>query len=145
MLVLPLRAAGDRYGVRCTDVVEVLPALQVRRLPHAPAYLAGLFTYRGAMTAAVDLGLLFGGAKVRPALSTRMVIVRCSAGKIGLFAEDVGAPSELERDAFGAGQVSVKDAPYLGDVVSVDGQVLQLIEVEKVVSAELRSMVFGES
>lgn len=144
MLVLPFCAAGDRFGLSCADVVEVLPAIPLQRVPHAPACVAGLFSYRGAVTPVVDLGLLLGSSRSRPALSTRMVLVTCAGGKLGLLAEEVAAPAEIEDDEIGGGfEVNVKSAPYLGDVVSVDGQVLQMIHVRELVSPELRDMFFG--
>ena len=143
MLVLPIFAAGERYGVPCIDIVEVLPAILLRRIPHAPGFVAGLFSYRGVVTGVVDLSLLLGGKEVASRLSTRMVVVQCSAGNIGLLAEDVEAPSELELGLSGSAALKISDAPYLGDVVSVDGGMLQILYIEELVSPELRALFFN--
>ena len=60
MLLLTFRAAENLYAVDVTRVVEVVPRVDLRRLPHAPDFLAGLFDYRGAVVPVIDLGILLG-------------------------------------------------------------------------------------
>lgn len=143
MLVLPIFAAGERYGIPCIDVVEVLPAIPLRRIPHAPRFVAGLFSYRGVVTGVVDLSVLLNGPEVEARLSTRLVVASCSAGNIGLLAENVQAPSELELGLTGSATLKISDAPYLGDVVSVDGEMLQIVYIEELVSPALRALFFN--
>ena len=61
MLLLVFRVAGDPYAIEATRVVEVVPRVELRALPHArPEALAGLFRYRGQMVPVIDLGVLLG-------------------------------------------------------------------------------------
>ncbi|MFO0890909.1 MAG: chemotaxis protein CheW [Isosphaeraceae bacterium] len=80
MLLLTFRAAEDRYAVDVSRVVEVVPRVVLRRLPHAPAFLRGLFDYRGAVVPVVDLGVLLGSEPCSDRLSTRIILVDLLSG-----------------------------------------------------------------
>ena len=47
MLLLLLRLGTDRYALDARQVVEVIPVIKLKRIPPAPAYVAGMFNYRG--------------------------------------------------------------------------------------------------
>jgi chemotaxis-related protein WspB len=80
MLLLTFRAADNLYAVDVARVVEVVPRVELRRLPHAPAHLPGLFDYRGLVVPVVDLGILLGGDGCRDRLSTRVILVDLAPG-----------------------------------------------------------------
>jgi chemotaxis-related protein WspB len=80
MLLLTFRAAESLYAVDVARVVEVVPRVNLRRLPHAPAFIAGLFDYRGTVVPVIDLGTLLGSEKCRNQLSTRIVLVDSRPG-----------------------------------------------------------------
>src|SRR3954451_8554304 len=60
MLLLTFRVSDDLYAVAAERVVEVVPRVELRPIPHAPACLAGLFNYRGKAVPVIDLGILLG-------------------------------------------------------------------------------------
>ena len=49
MLLLQFQAGNDRYGLDASRVIEVVPLVVFRPLPHADPCVAGLFNYRGTM------------------------------------------------------------------------------------------------
>src|SRR5271165_3279186 len=75
MLLLTFRAAENLYAIDVARVVEVVPRINLRRLPHTPGFLAGLFDYRGTVVPVVDLGILLGSESCRDRLSTRIILV----------------------------------------------------------------------
>jgi chemotaxis-related protein WspB len=77
MLLLTFRAAASLYAIDVSHVVEVLPRIDLRRLPHAPASLAGLLDYRGVVVPVIDMGILLGSDACRTRLSTRIILVNC--------------------------------------------------------------------
>ncbi len=58
MVALLFEVDGQRYGLDVTQVLKVLPYVRLRRLPHVPEYVAGVFRYRGAMVPVIDLSQL---------------------------------------------------------------------------------------
>jgi chemotaxis-related protein WspB len=75
MLLLTFRAAESLYAVDVARVVEVVPRVDLRRLPHAPAFIAGVFDYRGTVVPVIDLAVLLGSEPCRHRLSTRIILV----------------------------------------------------------------------
>src|SRR2546421_10050690 len=78
MLFLLFQLGTDRYALEASRVVEVVPLLELKRLPQAPEGVAGIFNYRGQPVPAVDLCALTLGQPARKRLSTRIIIVNLS-------------------------------------------------------------------
>ncbi len=133
MLVLTFRIAEIPYGVAVGRVVEVVPRVALRELPHAPAHLAGLLRYRGDAVPVVDLGLLMGGAACPGRLDTRIILVDAGGGRrLGLVAERVEDVLAVDEGRRAAGGAEVRAAPYLGDVYETVDGLVQLIEPSRV-------------
>ena len=58
MLLLSLKAGANRYAIDVMRVIELVPRVELRTIPHAPPFLAGLLGYRGKVIPVLDLGLL---------------------------------------------------------------------------------------
>ena len=56
MQLLTFTVAGQTYAIESRRVVEVLPLVPARPIPHTPAYIRGIFTYRGRLVPLLDLG-----------------------------------------------------------------------------------------
>ena len=80
MLLLTFKAAESLYAVDVVRVVEVVPRVHLRRLPHAPDFLAGLFDYRGRVVPVADLGALLGSEPCRDRLGTRIILTDVRPG-----------------------------------------------------------------
>ena len=58
MLLLILKAGANRYAIDVARIIELVPRVDLRTIPHAPSFLAGLLGYRGSVIPVIDLGLL---------------------------------------------------------------------------------------
>ncbi len=100
-LSLLLSVGKQRYAVPCLRVREVIPGVDLEPEPRAPAWLAGLFNYRGAITPVIDLCQLVADAPCADRLSSRIVIFEhpTTDGALraaGLMAERVTETRRLE-------------------------------------------------
>ena len=75
MLLLTLKAGVNRYAIDVARVIEVVPNVELRTVPHAPSFLTGLLVYRGKVIPVLDLGQLLGSNPCRDCLSTRIILV----------------------------------------------------------------------
>jgi chemotaxis-related protein WspB len=133
MLVLTFRVAEILYAVVVRRVVEVVPRVELRAIPHAPGHLAGLLRYRGDAVPVVDLGLLMDGSPCPDRLDTRIILVdRGAAGLLGLVAERVDDVRRVDESRRAVAGLEIGDAPYLGPIYETDDGLLQLIEPEKI-------------
>ena len=150
MLFLYFQLGNDRYALDCSQVIEVVPLLGIKRIPQAPAAVAGAFNYRGKPVPVIDLSVLALGRPARHHMSTRIVIVIYPGADsaqhlLGLIAEK--ATQTLRRDPadFTESGVVNDDAPYLGPVATDANGLLQWIDVKKLLPASVRDVLFKQA
>jgi len=154
MQTLTFTVAGQPYAIPSRTVREVLPLVPARPIPLLPAFVRGVFTYRGRLVPLVDLARRFGAPAADPTvrrLSTRVIVVefplaevataeaaaRTKWARLGLVADDVisiqTAPDDQAIPAAGAGD----GGPFLGRLLRIDGRTVQLVAVERLVPHDL--------
>lgn len=147
MQLLIFHLGHDRYGLDTRRVIRVLPLIELKKLPQAPDYVAGLLNFHGNAIPVIDLCLLGYGTPCHAHYNTRIVLVEYAPTDhekhtLGLVAERVTGVQRVAQEAFVAPGVAAPDAPYLGQVATHDGGILQLIEVEQLLTDELRAILF---
>jgi chemotaxis-related protein WspB len=148
MLLLQFQAGTDLYGLDVSRVIEVIPMVIFRTLPHSDPSVAGIFNYRGTMVPVIDLTFLLRGEASRPLFSTRVILVdypgRDSASHVlGLLAERVTETVFCNaKDLMPAG-IKVEGAPYLGDLLLHTGGMIQRVVVEQLLPSSLQEALFA--
>ena len=147
MLFLMFRLGKDRYAIEATQVVEVLPILAAKQIPHAPLSVRGVFDFRGQPVPLIDMTQLALGHNVRENLSTRIVLVNHPDGRggerlIGLLAEHVTETLRKDAAEFRESGVDNPQARWLGPVASHEGGLVQWLQVEQLLTPALRELLF---
>jgi chemotaxis-related protein WspB len=145
MKVLVLHIGPDRYGQPLRQVRRVLPLLELKGIPLAPDSVAGLMNLHGAPTPVIDLSRISGGAPSRQHFDTRIVVADYTApdGKVhalGLMAERVQGVHDVSTQELAPS--GVQAAPFLGQVAGDAKGMVQLVEVNDLLPAELRARLF---
>lgn len=152
MLMLLFYVGDNMYALDSSQVVEVIPRVSMRKIHHAPDYVAGLFKYRGAIVPVIDLCHLIQGLPSRSYLSTRIIMVsyvgkdnskRC----IGLMAERVTETLNKPDSELVDGGTPLNDAPaYLGEMIMDDKGMIQRIRLEYLLSdSQHKYLVAGKN
>jgi len=147
MKVLVFHIGIDRYGLRLTAIVRVLPLLELKQLPLVPDYVAGLMDLHGASVPVIDLSRLAGLAPAAAQFDTRIVVVDYHAPDggqhvLGLLASRVRGIADIDPEQLGDSGVAT--APFLGQVASDADGMLQLIELDQLLSNEVRALLFPQ-
>ncbi len=145
MKVLVFHIGHDRYGLRLAAIVRVLPLLELKHLPLVPDSVAGLMDLHGTSVPVIDLSRLAGLAPAALQVDTRIVVVDYHAPDggshvLGLMASRVRGIAEIDTGRLG--ESGVATAPFLGQVASDTDGMLQLIELEQLLSPEVRALLF---
>jgi chemotaxis-related protein WspB len=148
MLFLLFRLGQDRYALEAAQVAQVIPLVDVKKIPHAPLGVAGVFNFRDAPVPLIDLSQLALGRPAQVRLSTRIVLVRYpdAQGKarlLGLVAEQATETVRLEPGEFRDAGVTAEGAPYLGPVLTAPDGLIQWIDADKLLSASVREALFN--
>ena len=149
MLFLLLQLGQDRYALEASQVVEVLPLLNFKKILRAPPGVAGAFNYRGTPVPVLDLSEVTTGNPSRQRHSTRIVLVNFpleSGGRrvLGLIAENATETVRLEPADFLSSGLTMDEAPYLGPVAKDERGLIQWIEVKKLLPESVRGLLFRE-
>ena len=147
MLFLLFQLGQDRYALDTGRVAEVLPLVAITPIPQAPVEIAGLFNYRGAPIPAIDLSQLTLGRPARRRLNTRIVLVHYpdvhgDTHLLGLIAEKVSETVRRDASDFVPSGVTNDRAPYLGPVATDARGLTQRIDVERLLPASVRDVLF---
>ena len=149
MLFLLFELGPDRYVLDVRQVAEVLPLVDIKRIPQAPAAVVGLFDYRGTAVPAVDVSQLTLGRPAERRLSTRIVLVDYpdAAGAtrlLGLIAERATQTVRREPADFVVSSVTNDAAPYLGPVATDAQGLLQWVDARTLLPASVRDVLFKQ-
>jgi chemotaxis-related protein WspB len=142
MLFLKFRVGSESYALDSAWIAEVLPLLEITRVPHAPAGIAGLINYRGGCVPVVDLSELMLGEPARPHISTRLILVHYGEHLLGLIAEQATETMRRDAGSFADSGLASDAAPYLGPVTHDGGRMIRWIEVQKLLPTAISSVLF---
>ena len=148
MQFLIFHLGQDRYGLRTRDLVRVLPLMELKQLPQAPAYVAGLMNFHSAPVPVIDLAMMACNAHCRPQFDTRILLTNFGADDganhlLGLMVERVSHVVDVDPSLFSAPGVANDAAPYLGKVLAADGAIVQLVELPQLLTPEVRALLFA--
>lgn len=147
MLFLLFQLNEARYALDTANVAEVLPLLDVRAVPRAPAGVAGVIEYRGVTVPVIDLSELALGRPAARRLSTRIVIVEHADAqglhrRVGLIAERATSTLRCEPEQFRASGLTGAGAPYLGHMARSPDGLVQRLEVSELLTPALCALFF---
>ena len=147
MQLLTFTVAGESYAIESRRVVEVLPLVPARPIPRTPAYVRGVFTYRGALVPLVDLGRRLADNPPTERLSTRVIVVDYlppggRPGRLGLVAENVISIVAAERAETSLPALELEAAPFLGRILRIAGRTIQLLEVANLLPGDVSAGLF---
>lgn len=135
MLVLLFYLGDVMYSIRCDKVREIAPMVNLKELPHAPDYFAGLFNYRGMIVPVIDLRRLIQHQSCDIRLSTRIILLDYvkpdnTPAIFGIMAERVTEAVMKPLDALISSGITMANMPYLGSLLVDGNTMVQYIAVE---------------
>ncbi len=147
MLLLLFEVGGNRFGIQASEIVEVIPLVSLKKVPHTPACVAGVFSYRGQVVPVIDVNALLGETPARHLLSTRIILVQQPDGGsesrlLGLLAERATETLSCRKEEFQPPGIKVEGAHYLGEILPHPGGLVQRVTVANILSDELKDMLY---
>ncbi|HCE44680.1 MAG TPA: chemotaxis protein CheW [Lentisphaeria bacterium] len=148
MLLLTFRAGSQDYAINTRNVLEVIPIVEVRKLPGTPDYVRGVLNYRGRLVPVVDITWMIAGRASMEHLSSRIILVRYpekddSGNVLGLLVEHATSTVDRKTETFAASGVDTPGMPWMGKI-SVDGESsIQIVKIEDLLADELKTLLFA--
>ncbi len=149
MLFILFQIGRDRYALSASGIIEVLPLTNLKRVPGAPVAVAGVLNYHGTPVPVIDLNEMTLAEPAARCLSTRIILVTYPLDAqrphaLGLIAEQATNMIRRSSQDFVEAGIESEKAPYLGRVANDAGGLIQWIEVERLLTPEVRDVLFRE-
>jgi chemotaxis-related protein WspB len=149
MLFILFQIGRDRYALSAGRIIEVLPLMNLKKVPCAPTGVAGVLNYRGTPVPVIDLNEMMLGKPAARRFSTRIILVEYPLEPqhpraLGLIVEHATTMIQRSIQDFIETGVESDNAPYLGRVANDAGGLIQWIEVERLLTPEVRDALFRE-
>jgi purine-binding chemotaxis protein CheW len=139
------RLGQETYGINVMQVQEVLRMTEIAPVPGAPNYVLGIINLRGNVVTVIDTRSRFGLPPAEDTDSTRIVIIEAADNIVGIRVDSVAEvvnlrSSEIETAPNVGNDESSK---YIQGVYSRDGDILILVDVNKLLTEEEWGEVAG--
>ncbi len=149
MLFILFQIGGDRYALPANRIAKILPLVNLKIIPGAPSGVAGLLNFHGTPVPVVDLNVMTLAEPAARRMSTRIILVKYPLEKkpphlLGLIAENATTMMRRPAQDFVEAGVQSETAPYLGRVAQDARGLIQWIEVEGLLTPEVREVLFRE-
>ncbi|MDH5229330.1 MAG: chemotaxis protein CheW [Gammaproteobacteria bacterium] len=130
--------AKETYGINVTQVREVLRFTEIAPVPGAPHYVLGIINLRGNVVTVIDTRNRFGLESKEIDDSSRIVIIEVDGQEVGILVDSVAEVVDLAvADIEPAPNVGNEDAArYIQGVTSLEGQLLILVDLNRLLSEE---------
>lgn len=129
--------AKEEYGLPITAVQEINRLVPITKLPQTPSFMEGIINLRGRIIPVVDLRKRFQIAVSEHTDDTRIIIVDVNGQTVGIIVDSVNEVVRLRTDSIEPPPPSfVLDARYIRGVGKLDGRLLILLEIDKILTTE---------
>ena len=130
---------AEEFAVDIGVVQEIVRMPEITKVPRSPAFVEGVVNLRGKIIPVVDLRKRFDLPASQATKSTRIVIVTVGGRTVGMIVDSVSEVLRLSSEAIEATPDMVAsgvDASFLMGIATLDGRLLILLELERVLNKE---------
>ncbi len=137
--------SGESFGVDIAQVREIITMQSIVHVPRAPAIVEGIINLRGQVIPVIDLLKRFALNARRDRETERIVVVEFDGVSIGLMVDAVSEVLRINRDIIAPPSPVIldADADYLEGIAKVDGQLIIVLNLKRVLSHEEAHEITG--
>jgi purine-binding chemotaxis protein CheW len=132
---------SEEFGVDILKVQEINRMLEITKVPNAPVFVDGVINLRGKVIPIVNLRQRFGMEQKKQDKDTRIVVVELSGKTIGFIVDGVSEVLRIPKSVTEPPPsiVSGINADYITAVGKLEDRLLILLDLERVLSDEMKS------
>jgi len=147
MLILTMNIGKERYGINTDQITEIIPLINLDRIPMIDKMISGIFNYRGRPTPVIDLCQFFGNKACARNQGSRIIIIEpevanANSRPIGLIAERVTEVLKCESDNLISSGVKSEITPFLGSIFQHGSEMIQLIDTKHILPISIAKQIF---
>ena len=149
MLLLLFEIANGRYALDINRIIEVVPLVNLKKIPITSDYVSGLMNYRGEGIPVIDLCQLVDSVPFEDALSTRIIIVNYPIENevnkpLGLIANNVTETIRTKLSKPPPTGVLMDKSLYGGEIAPETSDMIQWFDIKKMLPEKEITLLFEE-
>jgi two-component system chemotaxis response regulator CheV len=133
-LLLFRLGTAQRYGINVFKVQEVIQCPKLTRVPHANPVVRGIANMRGKTIPVMDLSMAIGMAPVDDIENSYVIITEYNRSVQGFLVSTVDRIINMKWEDILPPPAGSGMGSYLTAVSNIDNQLVEIIDVEKVLS-----------
>lgn len=141
--VLAVRIGRHLHAIPTASIEEVLPALPVEPIPRSPEFVVGVVFVRGHLIPVLSAAERLGVTDYERPLEPNIVCLRVEGRLIGVEVDEAIDLMDLPADSALPTEGFCKTQPFLKALVEHDGEVVRVLDPEKLVSTEEAHVLHG--
>ncbi len=137
--LLCFRVAGEKYAVDIMEIREIIKPREVTEVPRMPSYVSGVLSLRGIIIPVFDMHKRLGHAVPEGPGKERIIVVKKDEEFFGVIVDEVIQVVRISREGIEPPPAVLDgiDRDFVGGIGRFDGQMLILLNLEKVLDLSL--------
>lgn len=134
--LVTFRLGNEEFSLDILRVQEIIRHMELTRVPRTPDFVDGVINLRGRVIPVLDLRKRFGLPSDAKTNETRIIVVDVDNKTVGLKVDAVSEVLRLPADTVEPAPAIVTGAEsdYIKGVGKLDGRLLILLDVEKILT-----------
>ncbi|HQB83100.1 MAG TPA: chemotaxis protein CheW, partial [Candidatus Rifleibacterium sp.] len=123
---------------------EIYPMTEIRKIPKAPQFVEGVINLRGQIIPVIDLRKRFDMAPNESRQTAKILIVELEKNQVGMIVDNVSEVMRFYVDEIEKAPAMFSasiDSQYIQGVAKLDNKLIILLDLEKLLSFEEKSVL----
>lgn len=129
--VLAFELAGGQLALVAQQVREVVSAVAITRLPHAPEVIEGVINFRGEIVPVLDIRRRFALPSLAPHPAQHLIIARAGGRTVALRVDRAVDLHLIAREAISTGAVDLPGVEHVTGVAALPEGALVIHDLER--------------
>lgn len=133
MQVVIFKLNNEQFAVETAKVQSINDAMEITRVPKAPAHIKGLINLRGNVISLLDINLLLDVSKEEEK-QNNIIILEMEDELVGITVDQVDEVLDVEESIIEKISDERKKS-YIEGVINFKDRIVTLIDIDKLLSA----------
>ena len=135
LLLFKLSGRHQRYGINVFKVREVLPCPRLTVMPKLQKFVIGVAHIRGQTISVIDLAYAIGGRPSTNIDKCFIIIAEYNRSTHAFLVSSVERILNMNWDKIMPPPKGAGDSNYMTAVTEIDGELVEILDVEKILEA----------
>ncbi len=131
MQVVIFKLNNEQFAVQTAKVQSINDAMEITKVPKAPAHIKGLINLRGNIISLLDINLLLDVPKSEEK-QNNIIILEMEDELVGITVDQVDEVLELEEELIE--KINDGKKAYIEGVINFKDRIVTLIDIDKLLS-----------